>query len=396
MAIATLLTPLMTEAQNVTFVSQGFEQGVKMHLGLGENDVVPQSRTDTITVIDLSGLEISDVSDAQWLPNVRSLNLQMNAITDISPLADLDSLRYLNLSYNHLEDIDMLIFTCSDQMYVNVAGNYIKDFSLFFNPSICCFKIVGMGTQTEKDAPYVHISHFYADVSDEGKAMLTLRGYTNIADKCVIKSQGINGKAPLDGYLNNIPFDDDLTQTVEAIVTDGEGGDTTWVVPPTLFDIRANQQVSFDTRLPEGYEIKYANANVGTVTVEGTMLNYQAPATESNDTVYFSYYEGDRLKGFSQLVMSNAEATSVDGIAVGALRMVLNGRQLTVDYTAASDGEQVAVSVFDAAGRKIAGEQSAATGARFHAELSLPALPDDMIIVEVKTAGRRTIRKIRV
>ena len=395
LAIATLLTPLMTEAQNVTFVSQGFEQGVKMHLGLGENDVVPQSRTDTITVIDLSGLEISDVSDAQWLPNVRSLNLQMNAITDISPLVDLDSLRYLNLSYNHLEDIDMLIFTCSNQMYVNVAGNHIKDFSLFFNPSICCFEIVGMGTQTEKNAPYVHISHFYADVSDEGKAMLALRGYTNIADKCVIKSQGINGKAPLDGYLNNIPFDDDLMQTVEAIVTDGEGGDTTWVVPPAILDIRANQQVSFDTQLPEGYEIKYANALVGTVTVEGTTLSYQAPTTESNDTVYFSYYEGSRLKGFSQLCLSNAEATGIEGVTTGALRLSLKGRQLAVDMPAVASGETVAVRVIDAAGRSIASHQAEATADGYHAALLLPYVPKEMIIVEVKTGQRRIIKKLR-
>ena len=396
MIIVALLSVVTAEAQNVTFVSTGFEEGVKMHLGLGENDAVPQSRTDTITVIDLSGLEISDVSDAQWLPNVKRMNLRWNQITDIAPLVSLDSLRYLDLRNNHLEDIDLLIFSASDQMTVNVAGNHIKDFSLLFDPFICHFDILGMGVQTEKDAPYVHISHFYGDVSDEGKAMLTLRGYTNIADKCVIKSQGINGKAPLDGYLKNILFDDDLVQTVEAVVTNGEGGDTTWVVPPTLFDIRANQQVSFDTQLPEGYEIRYANANVGTVTVEGTTLNYQAPATESNDTVYFSYYEGDRLKGFSQLVMSNAEATSVGSVATHGVRLSLHGRQLAVDYTGAKPGEQVSVSVFDAAGRKIAGQQSAATATDYHAELSLPYLPDNMIIVEVKTAERRTIRKMKV
>ena len=53
----------MAEAQNVTFVSPGFETGVRMHLQLADDAAVPQSRTDTITAIDLSGLEISDVSD---------------------------------------------------------------------------------------------------------------------------------------------------------------------------------------------------------------------------------------------------------------------------------------------------------------------------------------------
>lgn len=396
LAVTTLSAVLMAEAQNVTFVSPGFETGVKMHLQLADDAAVPQSRTDTITAIDLSGLEISDVSDIQWLPNVRSLNLRMNAITDISPLADLDSLHYLDLSYNHLEDIDMLIFTNSDQMYVNVAGNHIKDFSLFFNPSICCFEMVGMGVQTEKDAPYMQICHFFADVDDESKPVITLRGYTNVENDCTLACEGVNMKAPLDGLLNSIAVAEDFEHTVSAVVTNGEQGDTTWVVPQKVFDIRANQEVTFDTELPETYTIEYAIANEGTVTVEGSTLRYQAPAAERNDTVYFTYYDGSRLKGFSRFYLSNQEATAISGITSADVSVSLRQHLLVVDMSSVRPGEPIAIQVVDAKGRQIVSHQSAAETTRFHQELQLPLVRDEIVIVQVKTSDRKIIKKLSV
>ncbi len=58
-----LLASLTAGAQKVTFASAGFEQGVRQHLGLSENDDVLQTQVDTITRLDLSGLEITDVHD---------------------------------------------------------------------------------------------------------------------------------------------------------------------------------------------------------------------------------------------------------------------------------------------------------------------------------------------
>lgn len=84
-----------------------------MHLGLDENMDIIQSRTDTITVIDLSGLGITSLSDIVYLPNVEVLDLSDNDITDVGPLNALSSLRDLNLKGNELESINLLAFSSS-------------------------------------------------------------------------------------------------------------------------------------------------------------------------------------------------------------------------------------------------------------------------------------------
>ena len=50
----------MAQAQNLSFFSRGFEEGVKLHLGLDSTAVVTQQQTDTITSINLSGFDIKD------------------------------------------------------------------------------------------------------------------------------------------------------------------------------------------------------------------------------------------------------------------------------------------------------------------------------------------------
>ena len=57
-----MMTALVAQAQKVTFYSPEFENGVRHHIGLGESDDVLQTQTDTITTLNLSGLEITDIS----------------------------------------------------------------------------------------------------------------------------------------------------------------------------------------------------------------------------------------------------------------------------------------------------------------------------------------------
>ena len=67
LVLTTLLaaTVLYMQAQKVTFLSEGFEFGVKAHLGLSESDEVQQTQTDTITSIDLSGRGICESEKQQ-------------------------------------------------------------------------------------------------------------------------------------------------------------------------------------------------------------------------------------------------------------------------------------------------------------------------------------------
>ena len=293
-------------AQKVTFFSPEFELGVKVHLGLEENDEVLQSRMDTITSIDLSGLGITDLRDVVYLSKVKELDLSNNGITNIFPLTVLDSLQLLNLSSNGLESVNPLVFCSAEKMTVMVANNYISDFSFLFSPTHCQFTLMGMGLQQDKNALYLDMYHLYCDVDDRGQAVVVYRGYTNAEGAAVIGCNGKHAVAQLDGAGHTVNVPGWPQSPAMVTLTVGELGDTTWVLPPVTRRIAAGANVAIETGLPEGYRIGMANALYGTVDVSGTNLTYTAPADLVRDTVYISYYEGWQLRGFTEYRMINA------------------------------------------------------------------------------------------
>lgn len=292
-------------AQKVTFFSPEFELGVKVHLGLEENDEVLQSRMDTITSIDLSGLGITDLRDVVYLSKVKELDLSNNGITNIFPLTVLDSLQLLNLSSNGLESVNPLVFCSAEKMTVMVANNYISDFSFLFSPTHCQFTLMGMGLQQDKNALYLDMYHLYCDVDEWGRAVVVYRGYTNAEGAAVIGCNGKHAVAQLDGAGHTVNVPGWPQSPAMVTLTVGELGDTTWVLPPVTRRIAAGANVAIETGLPEGYRIGMANALYGTVTVNGTDLAYTAPADLDRDTVYISYYEGWQLRGFTEYRMLN-------------------------------------------------------------------------------------------
>lgn len=292
-------------AQKVTFFSPEFELGVKVHLGLEENDEVQQSRMDTITSIDLSGLGITDLRDVVYLSKVKELDLSNNGITNIFPLTVLDSLQLLNLSSNGLESVNPLVFCSAEKMTVMVANNYISDFSFLFSPTHCQFTLMGMGLQQDKNALYLDMYHLYCDVDDRGQAVVVYRGYTNAEGAAVIGCNGKHAVAQLDGAGHTVNVPGWPQSPAMVTLTVGELGDTTWVLPPVTRRIAAGSNVAIETGLPEGYRIGMANALYGTVTVNGTDLAYTAPVDLDRDTVYISYYEGWQLRGFTEYRMLN-------------------------------------------------------------------------------------------
>ena len=296
---------LTASAQKVTFFSPEFELGVKVHLGLEENDEVLQSRMDTITSIDLSGLGITDLRDVVYLSKVKELDLSNNGITNIFPLTVLDSLQLLNLSSNGLESVNPLVFCSAEKMTVMVANNYISDFSFLFSPTHCQFTLMGMGLQQDKNALYLDMYHLYCDVDEWGRAVVVYRGYTNAEGAAVIGCNGKHAVAQLDGAGHTVNVPGWPQSPAMVTLTVGELGDTTWVLPPVTRRIAAGANVAIETGLPEGYRIGMANALYGTVTVNGTDLSYTAPVDLDRDTVYISYYEGWQLRGFTEYRMLN-------------------------------------------------------------------------------------------
>ena len=297
--LMSIAVPFMVTAQNVTFYSSEFAEGVKIHLGLDANSVVTQQQTDTITAINLSGLGINDIRDVVYLPNVHTLNLSYNDIRDVAPLLPLDSLHYVDLRGNQLQDINVLSFSCSDSLVLSVAYNYITDFSRILMPSSCHISISGMSAQKDKHPSYMDVYQFYADIQ-EGQPVINYRGYSSMGSGIILECGNTQVAAEMTGNFNTVRITDNLSSTTIATLSNGEKGDTTWVIPPMEYETMPEQTITVETELPDNYKIGFANALHGTVVIDGTDLVYTAPDTEMCDTLSFSYYERGVLRGFSR------------------------------------------------------------------------------------------------
>lgn len=298
-------------AQKLTFHSAEFEMGVKMHLGLGENDDVQQNQADTITAIDLSGLGIKDIRDVIYLPNVEILNLSNNVITNTFPLTVLDSLRLLNLCNNELESINPLVFSNANKMQVLIAYNYISDFSYFLTPAKCQITLVGMNMQQVKGASYFDVYRLFVDINAEGNPVVFYRGYTNIDSTPYVECAGVRTNAQMDGNTYSIIVPGNPKTATIVCLTNGEKADTTWVLPPTRYEMIAGETFSITTGLPEKYTIGNVYAKNGTVVVDGTSINYTASNDFETETLCISYYEGKKLRGFTEYHLVNPEAANI-------------------------------------------------------------------------------------
>lgn len=307
----TLMVVFPMTAQNVTFYSEEFKLGVTRHLGLDVDADVTQTLTDTITSIDLSGLGIRDLRDAVYLPNVKTLNLSSNGISNVLPLMSLDSLKVLNLANNDLESINPLVFSTSEWMNVDVSFNYINDFSFFFSPTQCQFTISGMDFQQDKNAPYFDVYQLFVDINAEGKPEVFYRGYTNMEAAVNILCGEAQTAATMDGDTRSAVVPGNPTSAMMVSLTNGERADTTWVVPPTDYELEASSTLTIATGLPEDYTIASVYSKNGIeATVDGTNVSYTATEDFDTDTLYISYYEGNRLRGFSEFYIVNPNAIS--------------------------------------------------------------------------------------
>ena len=329
-SIAVLLaTVFLAHAQKVTFYSPEFEDGVRYHIGLGESDNVLQTQTDTITCLNLSGLDITDIRDAAYLTAIVKLDLSYNRITDVSPLLPLASLRILNLSNNRIESVDALAFVASESLEVDVANNYISDFSYFYTPNPCDFTFIGMNMQKQKDAPYFDIYQLYADVNDKGQPMVVFRGYTNMTAPANIKCGTQSVAAQLDGHTYQVTFTESLAETTQVTLSNGEKEETTYAVPPADLSVDAGKTIMLTTGLPEDYLLTDAHAKVGTVEMIENTLQYTASADASPDVVCFSYYQGNTFKGRAFFYINSA--TEIKGdingdkeVDVGDIMAIIN------------------------------------------------------------------------
>ena len=317
---------LTASAQEMSFHSEEFAMGIRQHVGLGEEDIVLQIHTDTITVIDLSGLGITDIRDVECLSNVKMLDLSHNSISNTFPLTTLDSLCFVNLSDNLLESINPLVFSNAERMLVDISYNYIEDFSFFFTPAHCQFTLLGMDLQSQKDAPYFEVYQLFSETDAAQSSKVSYRGYTNMEDDVTLQCGSVQVPAALDGNYNMVEMSDVPLTPTKVVLTNGEQTDSTWMMPAISLDMK--QSVSIDVPLPKGYSVGYAGALHGLVEVEGNSLKYDATKTCFSDVIQYTYYQGSQYRGSSYCTLKgnivSGDVNGDDAINVTDVGMVID------------------------------------------------------------------------
>ena len=135
-------TPTMTPIPTMTavpstslFQDPGLEEAVRMALGKSVGDI-NQTELESLTLLNASHMEISDITGIEILNNLITLRLSHNAINDISPISELLQLKYVDLSYNKIDDV--LAITKLKNLYqIDLSHNRITSInSLSSNRSI--------------------------------------------------------------------------------------------------------------------------------------------------------------------------------------------------------------------------------------------------------------------
>lgn len=344
---------IAAQAQKVTFTSEGIEAGVRHHLCLDGNVDIMQSQTDTITAIDLSGLSITDLRDIVYLPNVRTLDLSDNNITNVGPLNVLDSLSELNLKENALESINLLAFSNSDKMMVDVTANYIEDFSYLFDCIKCQFTLIGMNRQKVKDAPYLDVYQLYAEVKDMGQPVIWYRGFTNMQETPVMVCGDTRADASIDGHLNCIAISHKPTGTTAVVLSCGNQSDTTYIVPSTNFVVGAGETITIETGLPDDYYVFSAYADYGNVEIDGNVIRY-ITNNKVEDIIHFCYYQSETLKGFSRFYLNkvlkgdvNMDGTTNISDVVTIVNYILGSEPNVFNRTAADLNNDDIINIID-------------------------------------------------
>jgi|GEM_PF-2583811 len=395
MIISLLLMSGAGFAQDITFYSSEFENGVKTHLGLGENDNVSAARTDTITDIDLSGLGISDVRDALWLPNVRRLDLSDNLIEDIAPLARLDSLRELNIAYNKIKNANVLTFSNSPEMYVDLAFNNITDFSLFYTFTSCRFTLMGEGMQND-DSPYCDVWQFYCDAVGNSP-LLCCKVESDMADAAQVSGAGNSFSVATDCKLVEQSLSVDGTDPVEfRLAVNDSVFSTTWLLPVRILQLDAGASIRIETGLPADYFITgISNAEHGTATTDSIAIEYTAGKDFQQEEVLFSYSCGGLLKGYSKVILttdpSGIDMATADGAfkvsqrSDGSLHLSMESSQLSAESK---------VRIFDISGRLISEEVVKTPGGKLDHNVRTDAAK--VVVVQLSSGGRSWIEKVRL
>ncbi len=107
-ASADALTVPVNTITDVTIPDEMLLAKIKEELGIAAGTVVPQADMLRLTSLDLSGLDVSDLTGLEFATNLEELDLSDTEVLDISALLTLTSLVELSLSGTPVSDITPL------------------------------------------------------------------------------------------------------------------------------------------------------------------------------------------------------------------------------------------------------------------------------------------------
>ena len=291
--------------QEVTFISPAVEEGIRQHLQISEQEAITFSQLDTITSLDLSKRDVTDINDIVLLPNLRNLDLNNNMVDNVQPLTMLDSLEWVDLSYNNLKNINEMIYSRSKKMTINVAFNYIGDFSLFGLITHTNFILEGTTFQIMENAPFFDVCQLYCDASVYPTVIRTTV-QTNMSEVAKLIYADSQAEVPTNSASFTHILQNEPTQIIPVYLSNGVKGDSTYLIPQTKFRLETNQAISFETGLPDDYTIRLCSSpQQGSINIDGVNLEYTASSTFEYEEIVFSYYWGPILKGFSRVCFQN-------------------------------------------------------------------------------------------
>jgi hypothetical protein len=383
-----LLSWATLSAQSISMYSAEMETAVKRQIGLAESLPLTREITGAIFTLNLSASEITDIRDIIYFPNLQSLDLSYNEIRDLTPLNTLRYLTLLNVSNNLLTNANVLIFTESTEMMVDLQGNYISSFELLQNSMQCKFVINGIWYQR---LPY-RVNDFYTDYN-----LQTMEGFVNSYFWCLHKK----ATGAIRNGNRNFAVKSDSVQQTSMSVNDNsvylmlrnEVIDSSHFVMPQTIELDEDPILITPSFPMNDYTVLSVETLCPDAKIAGDSITLTRPDSITNDTVKIAFgylYENgiSRLKGYTYVIIKEREETGIKAVqAHSAVHVFPNPASNFVNITG-MDSEIRLIEIYSPAGQRLHAEKPH-TG-----NVNISSLPAGVYIVRIHTDKDVTDKKL--
>lgn len=333
----------MTHGQNIVFNNPDIELEVKTQKNLPLNLPITVAMADTITDIDLSGLGLNNLSDILLFKNLEYLIIKNNDINSLSELRTLDKLKYINVSFNRLIDISCLKTFSTNELTVNLSGNFIRSFPVFESAEPPLIKIIGAASQrNETNFRTDRIFHFTNVITDTSKRVVrfyykvfsvnTNKAYINTGDgvKVPIIADGV-GRSIVYQYPMYYNFTGTIVSDLQSKTTTINLGS----VDPALTTVTPAVQAS-------NLQVTNTTSNSLTLTwTRGSGDNCIVTCTPSASNIY--------PPQLNQIYAGNTNF-SIAGVVGNETRVVYTGTGNTVNIANLQSNSGYKIAVYEYAG----------------------------------------------